>query len=453
MSTHLDRARWLFRQVRYDLAERELLHALAAEPASAAGHALLGLCRDRLRRWAEALPSCREAVRLAPDSAFVHYALAYVLDDCGRLDEALAAIREALRLDPAAPDYHALCAFLQARAGCYRESLTAAEEGLRLAPEHVHCLNRRALALAALSRPEEAEAVIRATLAGDPENAVTLANFGWVLLEQQMPAPALEKLREALSLDPCLGWARDKAIDALVLLVEQGLDGQALKHFPDALRRDPEMKEGRQRLARTMLRRVSEVIGGCLQAFWLLGCYLTLGPNPSPRLGFLLMLLLVLYVCVFPRRFVLVEPVCCLLLRCRALGRRVLSPEQVTASTCVGAVLGAALLAVVTAWLTGAAFTLLVAVVCQSLALPIAYVFACPPQRPRSGMSAYLALLALAGTSLLALRAVGLLSAEVVTDMRDLLFLLGAGVTGLLARALLALNGEAQPRSVVSGKG
>ena len=35
MSTHLDRARWLFRQVRYDLAERELLHALAAEPASA----------------------------------------------------------------------------------------------------------------------------------------------------------------------------------------------------------------------------------------------------------------------------------------------------------------------------------------------------------------------------------------------------------------------------------
>jgi tetratricopeptide (TPR) repeat protein len=440
MGIHLDRARWLFRQVRYDLAERELLRELAEEPGCPLSHALLGLCRSRLRRFDDALLACREAVRLAPGSAFAHYALAYILDDCNRIDEALTAIGEALRIDPAAADYHALLAFLQARAGRYLESLTAAETGLRLAPQHVHCLNRRALALASLSRPEEAEAVIRSALASDPQNAVTRANFGWVLLEQQKPAPALEQLREALSLDPCLGWVRDKAVDALVLLVEQGLDGQAIKHFPEALRHDPDMEQGRQRLARAMLQRVPEVLGGCLQAFWLLGCYLTVGPNPSPRLGFLLVLLLILYVCVFPRRFVLIEPISCLLLRCHRLGRRVLLPEQAAASLWVGAILGAALLAGSIAWLSADSFAFLVAVVCQSLTLPVAYMFACRPRRARSGMAAYLGLLVLAGMALIALRGTGILSATGAVEVRDLLFLLGAGISGLLARALMAMH-------------
>jgi hypothetical protein len=190
---------------------------------------------------------------------------------------------------------------------------------------------------------------------------------------------------------------------------------------------------------------VPETIGGCLQAFWLLGCYLTLGPNPSPRLSFLLLVLLILYVCVFPRRFVLIEPVYHLWLRCGRLGRRVLSREQKAASTWVGVVLLGTLLAAVVAWLTGDAFAFLVAVVGQSLVLPVAYLRALPPEKPRSGMTAYLVVLATAGVALVALRGLGLLSLELTAELRDLLFLHGAGITGLLARSLLALHAQ-EPR-------
>jgi tetratricopeptide (TPR) repeat protein len=442
MGLHLDRARLLFRQVRYDLAEGELLRELAEAPDSALAHALLGLCRGRMQRPLEGMASCREAARLAPAAAFVHYALAYVLDDCGRLDEALSALHEALRLEPSAPDYHALLSYVFARLGQHLQSLAAAEAGLRLAPDHVHCLNRRALSLAALSRPEEAEAVIRAALASDPQNAVTLANFGAVLLEQDKPAPALEQLREALSRDPRLDWARDRTVDALVLLVEQGLKGQALAHYPEALSRDPEMADGRQRLVAALMRRVPETVGGCLQGFWLLGCYLTLGPNPSPRLGYLLLILLILYVCVFPRRFVLIEPVYHLLLRCHRLGQRVLSAEQKTASSCVGLMLLATLLAGGVAWLSGDAYAFVVAVVCQSLVLPVAYLHALPREKPRSGMAAYLGLLVVGSVTLVAARALGLLAPGLTAELRDLLFLHGAGITGLLARALLAVHGR-----------
>jgi tetratricopeptide (TPR) repeat protein len=432
----------LFRRLRYDLAEVELRRELAEAPANALAHALLGLCLGRLRRLDEALNAGREAVRLAPESAYAHYALAYLLDDHGRLEDALAEIGEALRRGPRSPDAYALLAFLQARQRDYPASLAAAEAGLAIDPGHGHCLNRRALALAAVSRPEEAEAVIRSALSDDPRNPATLAHFGWVLMEQQKPAPALEQFVEALSLDPQLDWARQKAVDALVLLVEQGLQGQALKYFPEALRRDPDLEDGRQRLVVALKGRLPDLLGGCLQALWLLGCYLTLGGVKSPRLGGLLLVLMILYVCVFPRRFALIEPIHFLLLRFWRLGRRVLSREQMISSVLVGVSLMATLLAGAAVLLTGDPFLGLVAVVLQSLVLPTAWLHACPAGRARSGMAAYLALLAIGGAALIVGSGLGAIPKTLAEEGRDLMFLHGAGITGLLGRALIALYGQ-----------
>src|SRR4051812_34473315 len=132
MGAFLERARVLFRQVRYDLAEGELLRELAANPYNPLAHALLGLCRGRLHRHEEAVQSCREAVRLAPECAYVHYALAYSLDDCDRLPEAADAVAASLRLNPVEADYHALLAYIRSRQHYFEESLAAAEAGLRL---------------------------------------------------------------------------------------------------------------------------------------------------------------------------------------------------------------------------------------------------------------------------------------------------------------------------------
>jgi tetratricopeptide (TPR) repeat protein len=440
MGVYLERARLLFRQTRYDLAEHELLRALANDPAAPLAHALLGLCRGRLQRCREAERDAREAVRLAPALAYVHYALGYVLDDGGHLEEAATHVLEAIRLDPVNVDAFALLSYVRARQRRYLDALSAAEAGLRLQPEHVHCLNRRALALAQVRRPEEAEAVIRSAVICGPSDAVTRAHFGWVLLEQQKPAPALTQLREALRLDPRLTWARDKMVDGLVQLIEQGLSGQAAEHFPDALRRDPEMEAGRQRLLRALVGRLPEALAVAVQGAWLLACYLALGPTLQPRLLPLLFGFLFLYAYACPRRFVLVEPIEHLLVRFRRLGRQVLAPPQVCRSNRVAACLAGVGAMGLWAGLVGGAFASLAAVLSLSLVLPAAWLGACPPGRPRRVMGDYFALLCGAATSLFALAVTGHADEAFVAGARDLHLLFGAGLTGMLGRVLVAAS-------------
>jgi tetratricopeptide (TPR) repeat protein len=66
-----------------------------------------------------------------------------------------------------------------------------------------------------LGRGQEAETTLQKALTRDPENAVTHANRGWVLLGQATPPAALEHFREALRLDPNLLPARGGLLVAL----------------------------------------------------------------------------------------------------------------------------------------------------------------------------------------------------------------------------------------------
>src|SRR5204863_7764085 len=61
----------------------------------------------------------------------------------------------------------------------------------------------------------EAGATIDATLAKNPENALTHANQGWTFLERGDPKKALHHFREALRLDPENEWARQGIVEAL----------------------------------------------------------------------------------------------------------------------------------------------------------------------------------------------------------------------------------------------
>lgn len=470
MGIYLERGRILFRQLRYDLAEKELLRELAQEPGSSTTHALLGLCRGRLQRHAEGVESCHEAVRLAPDSAYAHYALAYLLDDLDRIDEAATAIGESLRLDPSDPDYHALLAYIRARQRRYEDSLAIAEAGLRLDATHIHCLNRRAMALAYLKRPAEAEQVLGVALAQDPLNPVTLANHGWVLLEQGKPGPALEQLSEALRLDPRMSWARNKTTEALELLVGQGRPAAAVKHFSEALRRDPELEGDRQRLVQALLKRLPRALTGGILVLWVGLCLIALGPDPRP--GLLVRLIpLVVYTCLLRRRFVLLDPLCFLLLRLQPLGRLVLSPRQVRASTTVGLLFAVALIVVPLARVVDEAFAHLVAMTLLALVLPLANVFLCRPGgHAHDIMATWLLVLAVGACLLVVMTGFNLVSdaavacqvpgvlrafmwdAQGFADWRDLLFLVGVGVTGLLSRGMQAQEEEVERRKRAPGK-
>ena len=113
MASPFDRALLLFRQSRYELAEKELRRTLSSDPDSAPAHALLALCLSERKRPDEARHEAGRAIALAPDEPFAHRAAAGVLLKQGRLDEADAAIHEAIRLDPSEADHFALLASLR----------------------------------------------------------------------------------------------------------------------------------------------------------------------------------------------------------------------------------------------------------------------------------------------------------------------------------------------------
>ena len=371
MNVHLDRARVLLDQGRYDLGERELRQALVVEPDDAHAQALLALSLSHLERYHEATEAAQEAIRLAPDLAFAHHVLASVLADRQRPDEAREAVEEAIRLEPWHPGHYSLLAGVLGQQGRWDDALAAAEQGLSLDPEHLGCLNMRAMALVQRGRRDEAAATIAEALAQAPDNAFTHANEGWACLHRGDSKQALTHFREALRLDPTLDWARAGMVEALK--ARYPVYGLMLRYFLWMNRLDPRVRWG-------------VLLGG-----WFLARFL--GP------------LIVVY-WIFVYLTWTADPLFNLLLRLHPDGRHALSREQVVASNWVGAsallaLLSLAALVVTRQFWLGTAF-----IIFAALVIPLAGTFQCAPGWPRRAMAAYTAVLFALGVGTLALQAV-----------------------------------------------
>lgn len=209
------RAELLLGQNRPDLAEQHLRLALASDPNNARAHMLLAGClRDR-EKFTEATDEARAAIGLAPDDPDGHWVLSTIFHERNMPREAMAAIDEAIRLWPASPRFWGQLAAIHIDAKRYREGLEATEKGLQLDPEDPACTNLRALALRGLGRREDSGDAVRSALSRNPEDPISHANMGWNLLHQSKPKEALVHFSEALRRNPELEWARQGVVEAL----------------------------------------------------------------------------------------------------------------------------------------------------------------------------------------------------------------------------------------------
>jgi len=215
MKQLLQRAEMLIGQGRYELALEELSQVLAADPNHAHSHCLSGLCLSQLEKYDEAEASVRRAIELAPDTCTPYYVCSIVLLERNRLADAEKAISTAIELDPYNEDYFAQAAAVKLQQKQWKAALTLSEEGLKLDPEHEQCVNLRAIALVKLGRKAEADDVLESTLRRDPENPMSHANLGWAKLEQSKPREAMVHFREALRLEPEMEWARLGIVEAM----------------------------------------------------------------------------------------------------------------------------------------------------------------------------------------------------------------------------------------------
>lgn len=395
----VERAQLLYQQARYSLAENELRHALSLNPQSAYAHSLLALTLMHLKQLKDATAEAQQAIHVDPAYAFAHYALAKVWYKRDRAKESRTAIEEAIRLDVENPDYRFLLGAIHYDEKRFKEALQLAEEGLQFDPEHGSCTNLRAMTLVKLGRRVDAGKTISAALARNPENAAAHANLGWSMLHEGNATEALGHFKESLRLNPNFEWARQGIVEAL---------------------------KARNRAYATMLRGV----------LWIS----TLSPRERAGLyigGYLLSRLtglMLLWVIAIWFTWI-AKPFFNLLLRLDRFGRLALSPEQIVESNWVGGVLITSVLSLLAYFVSGQDPPLVSAIVFACLALPVAGIFRIAPGWPRTAMMVYVGLMVMLG-----IPSIFVVSFAAENDPRNApfwIFLILALLSGLIATALV----------------
>ncbi|MCI0388463.1 MAG: tetratricopeptide repeat protein [Acidobacteria bacterium] len=354
MSTHIERARLLIQQSRYELATKELQKALAADPDDPIAHALMAVCLAEQKKFDQAYGEARQASTLAPELPYAQYVLAYVRYRQDFLPEAEQAINNAIQLDSWDADHFALLAQIKFQQRKWRDALEAAEKGLEIEAEHLACANLRAMALNRLGREDEAGQALEDALAQDPENALTHANQGWTALQRGEAKKALEHFRESLRLDPTNDWARSGMIEAL---------------------------KARYFVYRLMLKYhfFMSRLSGRAQWFVLIGLYFVAKIVPFLFIPYLIFVFLSWTS----------DPLSNLMLRLNLYGRMLLTKAEIVASNLVGGLLLTAVASVIIAALTWKTPAIIAAVGCVMMTIPVAGSFNIEKPKPRRAMFIY----------------------------------------------------------------
>jgi tetratricopeptide (TPR) repeat protein len=400
-NVHFQRGMLLYQQGRHQEAVAELRMQLAEGPEDGLTHGMLAMSLAEMEQFNEATEHAQRSIHSAPDEALGHYALSYVMAGRKRFEEARLAILEAIRLDPYNANYFGMLASLELHKSRWREALEAANQGLAIEPENGLCTNLRATALVKLGDRAGAAATMGEALARRPDDAYTHANQGWALLHAGQPKQALDHFRESLRLDPELEWARAGIVEALK--ARNFVYRWMLAWFLWMSRLTPGARWG-------------VVIGGYL------GSRLVrqIAEN-SPALAPYLWGLVYVYV-AFALMTWLAPSLFNLLLRLDRFGRYALSPDQIRGANVLAVCLVAVAAAFAAYGIVGNEILLLCGAFFAVLALPASAIYVCQSGWPRQAMATITlgllaALLFSVGGLLLAfqLRSMALLNVSVQT--------------------------------------
>ena len=215
MEAVMRRVELLLDQRRFAEARGMLMQGLAEDPEQPLLNAFLAYCLRMEDRDQEALEPAQRALSHAPEWPFVHYVLALVHEGLGKPKQALECIAQAIQLDPLDPSHFGLQAAILFQMRRWDEAIVAGERGLAVDPQHAQCRGILTAAMNQLGRHHEVEHLVNESLRNNPENAFAFANKGWSCLRQGDPKEAIRHFKEALRLEPELEWARQGALESL----------------------------------------------------------------------------------------------------------------------------------------------------------------------------------------------------------------------------------------------
>jgi Tfp pilus assembly protein PilF len=187
----------LYEMRQYGDAEVALRAALDLSPRSAILHSYLSLCLCQRGELAEAERSARRAVRFEPSCPGSHYALGVVSLHSDKPRLALEALERCIALDPKNQQALVLTAQVLLHTEQWEPALARAVEALSLDEDAVGAVEAYAVAQRALGDLEAAEGMLSRFLARHPDALEVQEQLGWVALDQQNWAVALDSFQRS----------------------------------------------------------------------------------------------------------------------------------------------------------------------------------------------------------------------------------------------------------------
>lgn len=235
---------------RYEEAAGYLTRALQLDPNNHAAHDNLGVLLAKQGRLAEAVDSFRRAARINPHHAQTHQNLAAALERAGRASEAIDSYRRATQLDPNSRRANAELARLLGQAGRAVEAVPHFRQLARLKPDDPKAHFELAASLAAAGQLGEAVSVYQQTLRLKPDSAETCVNLASLYIQKKEYEEAAGWARRAIEMRPRFAEAHYNLGAALA---KQPSFDEAAVALREAIRLKPELYQAYDNLGNVLV--------------------------------------------------------------------------------------------------------------------------------------------------------------------------------------------------------
>ncbi len=209
---------------------------LAHYPANGRAHNNLGRVHYERGRYAEAVTSYREAIRLTPTNPYAHYNLGLALMKSDHVAEAEAPFIEAARLMPSLLNAYLNLGIVQTKLGRAQEALPHFAEAVRSGERQAEIHFQWGVALAQLGRWPEAIVHYAECLRHNPGYAEAQSNWGTALMAMKSIPEAIGHFEAALRIRPDLPEVHFNLGQACTAA---GRPADAIRHYREAIRLNP----------------------------------------------------------------------------------------------------------------------------------------------------------------------------------------------------------------------
>lgn len=211
----LERVQLLLSQGRIDEAEKQINTYLEEDPTSEYGRYLLAYVlffKGDSRKSEQVLLQLQSE---DPENPGYLALLAEINLREEEYHDAENRTDQLLEMDPDEVQYHNLKSRVKFAQRYYDSALRYANSALAIDPENLEALNQKALLAGMMGDKNVASNAVFEALEQNPEDPYTIANHGHQLLQQGKVKEALERLSEALRLNPTNSLARYAMQEAL----------------------------------------------------------------------------------------------------------------------------------------------------------------------------------------------------------------------------------------------